>query len=54
VHAAVLESLPDGVSLKSLGAWRFRGLPEPVDLFQVEAEDLLDDFPPPRSALPAN
>ena len=54
VQAAVLESLPDGVSLKSLGAWRFRGLPEPVDLFQVEAEDLLDDFPPPRSALPAN
>ena len=54
VQAAVLESLPDGVSLKSLGAWRFRGLPEPVDLFQVEADDLLDDFPPPRSALPAN
>jgi class 3 adenylate cyclase len=53
VHTAVLDSLPDGVSLRGLGAWRFRGLPEPVDLFQVEAEDLLDDFPPPRSALPA-
>jgi class 3 adenylate cyclase len=53
VHKAVEESLPDGVSLRSLGAWRFRGLPEPVDLFQVEAADLLADFPPLRSAVAA-
>jgi class 3 adenylate cyclase len=53
VRAAVLESLAEGVSLRSLGAWRFRGLPEPVDLFQVDAADLLTDFPPPRSAVPA-
>jgi class 3 adenylate cyclase len=53
VRAAVLESLGDGVSLRSLGAWRFRGLPEPVDLFQVDAADLVADFPPLRSALPA-
>jgi class 3 adenylate cyclase len=53
VRAAVLESLEDGVSLRSLGAWRFRGLPEPVDLFQVDAADLLADFPPLRSAVPA-
>jgi class 3 adenylate cyclase len=53
VQAAVLESLAEGVSLSSLGAWRFRGLPEPVDLFQVEAADLLADFPPLRSAVPA-
>jgi class 3 adenylate cyclase len=53
VRAAVIESLPDGVSLKNLGAWRFRGLPEPVDLFQVDAADLPADFPPPRSATPA-
>jgi len=53
VHAAVLESLPEGVGLRSLGAWRFRGLPEPVDLFQVDAADLLPDFPPLRSAVPA-
>ena len=53
VHSAVVDSLPDGVSLRSLGSWRFRGLPEPVDLFQVEAADLLSDFPPPRSAAPA-
>jgi class 3 adenylate cyclase len=50
VRAAVTESLPEGTSLKSLGAWRFRGLPQPVDLFQVTAADLLADFPPPRSA----
>src|SRR5947207_7528023 len=36
VRAALPETLADGVSLRSLGAWRFRGLPEPVDLFQVE------------------
>jgi class 3 adenylate cyclase len=54
VGAAVVESLPDGVSLESLGAWRFRGLPEPVDLFQVDTDDLLSDFPPLRSAIPVN
>jgi class 3 adenylate cyclase len=53
VRAAVPESLADEVSLKSLGAWRFRGLPEPVDLFQVHAADLIADFPPLRSAVPA-
>jgi class 3 adenylate cyclase len=53
VRAAVIESLAEGVSLTSLGAWRFRGLPQPVDLFQVAAPDLLADFPPPRSADPA-
>jgi class 3 adenylate cyclase len=53
VRSAVLNSLPDRVSLKSLGAWRFRGLPEPVELFQVEAPDLPSDFPPLRSAIPA-
>ena len=52
-RAAVLESLAEGVSLKSLGAWRFRGLPEPMELFQVDAADLLADFPPLRSAIPA-
>jgi class 3 adenylate cyclase len=53
VRSAVLESLAEGVSLRSLGAWRFRGLPEPVDLFQVDAADLLADFPPLRSAVAA-
>lgn len=49
VQAAVLESLAEGVKLKSLGAWRFQGLREPEDLFQVDAADLLVDFPPLRS-----
>ena len=52
VRASVLGSLEDGVSLRNLGAWRFRGLPEPVVLFQVAAVDLLSGFPPPRSAIP--
>jgi class 3 adenylate cyclase len=54
VRAAVIESLPDGVSLRSLGAWRFRGLPEPVELFQADAPDLIADFPPLRSAVAAD
>jgi class 3 adenylate cyclase len=51
VQRVVDESLPDGVSLTSLGAWRFRGLPEPLDLFQVGAADLVAEFPPLRSAV---
>ena len=49
VQAAVLESLAEGISLRSLGAWRFQGLREPEDLFQVNAADLPADFPPLRS-----
>ena len=51
VRAAVLDSLAEGVSLRSLGAWSFQGLPQSFDLFQVDAADLLADFPPPRSAV---
>ena len=51
VHSAVVESLADGVGLKSLGAWRFQGLREPEQLYQVVARDLLGKFPPPRSAI---
>jgi class 3 adenylate cyclase len=53
VHSAVVETLGDGISLSNLGAWRFRGLPEPVELFQVHAPDLLVEFPPLRSAVRA-
>ena len=53
VHKAVEESLPGGVSLRRLGSWRFRGLPEPIELFQVQAPDLATDFPPLRSAVAA-
>jgi class 3 adenylate cyclase len=53
VHSAVVDSLADGIALKSLGAWRFEGLREPEHLFQVEGADLLSDFPPLRSATAA-
>jgi class 3 adenylate cyclase len=41
-------SLPDGMALKSLGTWRLNGLREAVELLQVRADNLVDDFPPPR------
>jgi class 3 adenylate cyclase len=53
VRAAVLESLPDGIGVSGIGAWRFRGLPEPIELFQLDAPDLPASFPPLRSAVPA-
>ncbi len=53
VRTAFIDSAPDDVALKSLGAWRFRGLPEPLDMFQVEAPGLIAEFPPLRSAVRA-
>jgi class 3 adenylate cyclase len=53
VHRAVETSLPEGVSLRALGTWRFRGLPEPISLFQVNAPGLPAEFPPLRSAVRA-
>ena len=52
VRSAALGSLADGVSLSSLGTWRFQGLREPEDLYQVEAADLPADFPPLRAVQP--
>ena len=54
VRTAVLDELPEEVSLRSLGAWRFRGLPEPIEMFQVEGPDLMPEFPPLRSAVPVD
>jgi class 3 adenylate cyclase len=45
---AVSKSLPDGLTLTSLGVWRLDGMRESTELLQVRADDLLDDFPPPR------
>lgn len=53
VHSTVGDALPEDVSLKALGAWRFQGLREPIELFQVNAAGLESDFPPLRSAAPA-
>ncbi len=53
VRGDAIEPLTEGVILRGLGGWRFRGLPAPIDLFQVDSADLLTDFPPLRSAVPA-
>jgi class 3 adenylate cyclase len=45
-------STPDGVRFTSLGAFRLRGLPDPLPLFQVAAKGLGARFPPPRAANP--
>jgi class 3 adenylate cyclase len=50
LSSAVRLALPEGTPLKNLGSWRFRGLPEPLEMFEVEAPGLLNDFPPLRSA----
>jgi class 3 adenylate cyclase len=41
-------AIADGIVFKSLGTWRLNGLRESVELLQVHADDLRDDFPPPR------
>jgi class 3 adenylate cyclase len=52
VHSAALPSLPEGVGLRRLGAFRFQGLRDAERLYQVEAPGLLTDFPPLRAAVP--
>jgi predicted ATPase/class 3 adenylate cyclase len=48
-HGLVHQSLPEGVSLKDLGAHRLKDLAQPIQLFQVVAESLESEFPPLRS-----
>ena len=50
MSAAVRGALPDEVSVRPLGKWRFRGLPEAIEMFQVETADLPSDFAPLRGA----
>lgn len=40
-----------GITLLSLGSHQLHGLPDPEELFQVFAADLLSDFPPPRTLM---
>jgi class 3 adenylate cyclase len=54
LSAAVRSALPAAVDVRSIGSWRFRGLPEPIQIFQAEAPDLPSGFPPLRSAEPAS
>src|SRR6266540_3481641 len=50
-----LQSLPvEGVEMVSVGVQRFKGLSEPISVFQVRAPELLTDFPPIRTSGPAD
>jgi class 3 adenylate cyclase len=49
-QGALREELVKGVKLRSLGAWRFQGLRDAEELFQVDVADLPRKFPPPRAA----
>ena len=48
--------LPEGLHLRGLGEHRLKDLGAPQHLYQIAADDLPSDFPPPRSldALPNN
>jgi class 3 adenylate cyclase len=52
-RAAVADALADGLRLRSLGSWRFQGLRDPHELFQVEAHGLATKFPPLRAGVRA-
>ncbi|HET9256028.1 MAG TPA: AAA family ATPase, partial [Pseudonocardiaceae bacterium] len=45
----VADRLPDGVTLRDLGAHRLKDLSQPERVWQVCHPDLMNDFPPPRS-----
>jgi class 3 adenylate cyclase len=51
VRGEIGDALPDGVGVRDLGAWRFRGLPEAITMFQADAPGAASDFPPLRSAV---
>ncbi|MGH2725202.1 MAG: ATP-binding protein [Actinomycetota bacterium] len=48
-RALVEQSLPEGATLRDLGEHRLKDLAHPERLFQVAAEGLRSEFPPPRS-----
>ncbi|MBN1527857.1 MAG: hypothetical protein JW895_02285, partial [Thermoleophilaceae bacterium] len=50
LSSAVRSALPENVGLRRLGTWRFRGIPDALEMFEVRAPGLLDRFPPLRSA----
>ncbi len=51
-HEALGEGPGDKVSLRNLGAWRFQGLSDPIELFQVDTSAPASDFPALRGATP--
>jgi class 3 adenylate cyclase len=48
-RAALADAPTVGVTMRSLGSWRFQGLREPHELFQVDAHGLTASFPPLRA-----
>jgi predicted ATPase/class 3 adenylate cyclase len=52
----IADDLPEGLRLRYLGEHRLKDLTTPQDLYQVVADDLPGEFPPPRSldTLPNN
>ncbi len=46
VRALLAQAMPDGTTLRDLGAHHLKDLPAPEQLFQVVAEGLPDAFPP--------
>jgi class 3 adenylate cyclase len=53
VHSELGDGTAERLSLTPLGWWRFRGLPKPIELFQVDVGRRAGSFPPPRDATPA-
>jgi class 3 adenylate cyclase len=47
VVAELAGDLDDDITFRSLGTHRVRDLPRPIELFQVEAAGLSDEYPPP-------
>ena len=48
-RSALEGSLADGLAFRALGRYLLAGLPEPEELFQVEAAGLIAKFPRPRA-----
>ena len=49
VHDAVIGHLEQTVRVRGLGAWRFEGLPDEIEVFQADAADRCARFPPLRA-----
>jgi predicted ATPase/class 3 adenylate cyclase len=48
-HALVADKLPDGVRIRTLGAYRLKDIPQPERLHQLEIKRLPSAFPPLRA-----
>ena len=48
-HALVADKLPEGVHVRSLGAYRLKDIPQPERLHQLEIKRLPSAFPPLRA-----